>query len=861
MEFNISLHHSRNRLTNTAMKKILLILFLLFLILISLAGYTQLQSPVTIDGAPNYGSITPVDWDNDGDVDLLTEDGLSSTTGVTVTSEISVLLNDGSGTFTSVNLLSLSSPKDIAIGDFNNDGWQDIATMTINNAVPDASTENLEVYYGSSISSFNAPVAVYTQPAAIDDYIHFAINAIAAGDLNGDGRDDLAFVMANDLMNPIDISPNPAQAYALMSGVSGFGSEQWVGSINTENLMFGTLVYDLQIRDLNGSSLPEIIARVGENFGGDIQSFLNQGGGSFDSTPAYYFGGWDSYDIAEVDGDAGTEMVTTWGGTILTWSMDFLNAFDGLTGIPFSRDILWIDADLDGDKDVIGAAIADAGAAQMGDLVLFENLEGGNDWPQTSYTDLAGLNHVTLARADVDGDGDEDLFVLSSNQLVWIPIGASSSVVANDERSQAISIAVANSLIAPAITGNIQGATASVASLSTAITGEDVWYTFTAPTSGVSIRLTNAPFDLLVELQDASGNLVDAENVVSGVGNEFLHYGQLTAGENYYVAIRNYNGAIGSGNFDLRVIQLRESQCNYGPGPYSLCGMFKAVYTGAPQYLFHFVANSDNEEFTGTSLNGNSRIAFSQVPGMRWNETYTCMVDAIYRLANGAGQMETVPVNGSVSCPVIIAGHTVAELKVADRCPVVRMPFSTISLSAWVCGAVDFEWEFTQQSPSVGLPVAVFRNSSDRFFRIADIPNLQQNASYSVRIRPHFANGVVGLWGPARCLNVSGTGGMILEEEELYDWSEKMLIETEVQSMLYPNPSNDGSVFVYRENWVDQMVNIKVFDMQGRLVDSQQFIGQSAVHQLTMSLETGVYMVMVDVNGGQTSERLVVTQE
>jgi hypothetical protein len=244
------------------------------------------------------------------------------------------------------------------------------------------------------------------------------------------------------------------------------------------------------------------------------------------------------------------------------------------------------------------------------------------------------------------------------------------------------------------------------------------------------------------------------------------------------------------------------------------------VYTGAQQYIFNFTSTTTGLTYIGNSIYGNSRLNFSEVSGMRWNDTYSCRVDAMYTLSNGAGQNEVVVVMGNTSCPVIIAQHPLTELKLQDRCPTQRNVYSYISCNPWVCGAVDFDWEFTQTSPSVGLPVVVRRGTGDRYLQMSQLPGIMAPANYSVRVRPIFAGNVEGTWGPSQCLQIVGSAGMALNEEELFAIEDRMIDEQINEPVLavYPNPSTGNAIGIAAYNLVEGKVFAKIFDSMGREV-------------------------------------------
>ena len=113
--------------------------------------------------------------------------------------------------------------------------------------------------------------------------------------------------------------------------------------------------------------------------------------------------------------------------------------------------------------------------------------------------------------------------------------------------------------------------------------------------------------------------------------NEILNFGGLTPGNQYLVAIRNFNSIQGIGTFSLCISKLNQTTCDY-PGPnFSLCDWYKADYTGAQAYVFHFTPLDGGDEITVTKY-GTTVLPLTNVPGLQYEHDYQVTIDAVYQL-------------------------------------------------------------------------------------------------------------------------------------------------------------------------------------------------------------------------------------
>ncbi len=130
------------------------------------------QAQVSFFNPPTYagsGTVFVADFNGDGKSDILTSEGTMN-------------LGNGDGTFTLGASLSSSSVPVLAVADFNGDGKPDVLEQ---------GTGTLLVLLGNGDGTFQAPISTSSNAS---------LSVVAAADLNGDGKADVVGVFGTSLV-------------------------------------------------------------------------------------------------------------------------------------------------------------------------------------------------------------------------------------------------------------------------------------------------------------------------------------------------------------------------------------------------------------------------------------------------------------------------------------------------------------------------------------------------------------------------------------------------------------------------------------------------------------------------------------
>jgi VCBS repeat protein/PKD domain-containing protein/flagellar hook capping protein FlgD len=280
----------------------------------------------------------------------------------------------------------------LVVQDLNGDGRLDMATGTVNNT----ENGNVGVLFGLAGGGFG----METEYKAGGQVV-----SIAVGDLDGDGRPDIAAADANYSAGPsITIVPSRATVGFLASGYYP------VGSVHA----------GLAVSDLTGDGRPDAVM-TDPSTQPLVATLTGMSDGSLgDGTSFGPARSGRSIAVGDMNGDGRKDLV------VLTASPGTVALLPGLAGGGFgantdyatagtsTRDLVLADLNGDGFLDVIVSHTANTNVS------VFLGQPGGLLGPRTDYTGGSTTGSNDIAVGDLDGDGIPDLALLNGSVGLFI---------------------------------------------------------------------------------------------------------------------------------------------------------------------------------------------------------------------------------------------------------------------------------------------------------------------------------------------------------------------------------------------------------------------------------------------------------
>ena len=410
-------------------------------------------------------------------------------------------------------------------------------------------------------------------------------------------------------------------------------------------------------------------------------------------------------------------------------------------------------------------------------------------------------------------------------------------------------------------TGTLLACTPSPAMTGSWTSGPDVWYYFTANGPGVTIRCIPVANDVALELRTYSGDLLKTANAVAGVSDEYLNYGNLNIGQQYYIRVRNANASQVGGNFSLCLRRLTSSgNLNYTNTIIydSGCDIVYATNTtGSTSCTIQLTPISPAG---GPALFGEgSTVTLANFTGLngekvQYNTLYSATINLTYALPIGGGGTENLVISRVADNQLNVVSHMDINLSSLYECPTKVSLGALVRATPWLCDAVKYQWKFERMLNGVpylsnGNPVVIeaFGPNGLRDFYLLGSLGFAAGTEWRVQVRPIFANGVVGSYGTNyQCMIFRGTLAAmptVGEEEEIIQ--EKNLDALANDPVLYPNPSRTGE---FRIDWLNQddvETSLEIWDAQGRKVGTWQWTEINTHLVNGNHWESGVYQIKI----------------
>jgi hypothetical protein len=261
-------------------------------------------------------------------------------------------------------------------GDVNGDGYNDIIIGAYDAAGGGTDRGEVYIFYGGP-SIDNIADVTFT---GIEDNDFFGVSVAGAGDVNGDGFDD---VLVGAYITDGGGMENSGQAYIYYGGLSmdNVADVTFTGLNDMDQLG-----YSLSgAGDVNGDGFEDVI--VGAN--------RAEGGGSERGEAYLYFGGESMDNVADVTFSGGAD--DNWLGNSVSGARD-------VNGDGF-------------DDVIIGARRADVGGENRGQTYIYfggESMDNVADVTFTGQEDLGELGQSVSSAGDLNGDDYDDVIVGAS---------------------------------------------------------------------------------------------------------------------------------------------------------------------------------------------------------------------------------------------------------------------------------------------------------------------------------------------------------------------------------------------------------------------------------------------------------------
>jgi|JI10StandDraft_1071094.scaffolds.fasta_scaffold81618_1 hypothetical protein len=368
-------------------------------------------------------SIHPMDYDGDGDMDIIVSDGSVSESGYhrpsTYTAQnFGVCENQGNSVFVYHNLVSMSTQVFWAFGDINGDGWLDFSwaeAWSLND-----NEYQLNVRMSNSNFTYGTDQTIYSLPFSdTDNGFEFQFEQIGIGDINNDGANEVIAAL-----NGIPFDTNTyfeapwSNIYAFEYNSGLYTGPTWICETSAAAGPTGAPLLDIQVFDGTNDGLNDIVVQWFIGDGNNLTVIEAISSGIFATTPTHITDDL-SWDFADYNGNNESHFTS-----ILPYN-SFLNIDNSIYGSYLAPSmetsgIAVIDADEDNDGDIIIPTVD-------GHIYYFEHIDtwpaadgtyNANFFPQYQLINMSITADVgSMSRMDYDGDDDQDLIFIAEGTI------------------------------------------------------------------------------------------------------------------------------------------------------------------------------------------------------------------------------------------------------------------------------------------------------------------------------------------------------------------------------------------------------------------------------------------------------------
>lgn len=355
-------------------------------------GTFQPPVPLNQNVGNGYSAAASADFNGDGKLDLLllTPDFGSGAT-------MAVLLGNGDGTFQAAATYPVPIAPYLILGDFNGDGKPDIA---ISGGLSGSGQVSILINNGDG--TFKGPT---------NYSISGNVEALAAGDFNGDGKLDLVVPTGGS---------SAGISVLLGNGDGTFGNP----IVYTSNLL-SIYSTSIAVADFNGDGKLDVALTNSEGPTNAVGIALGNGNGTFQNPPLLYGAGLLPAGVValDVNGDGKPDLAVAGGDGVLSYFSltTLINRGDGTFASPATFPVLQfpysaVVGDFNGDGHV---DIATTSLTQTGGVSVL--LGKGDGTFQAHVDSPTGQSPTAIVAGDFNGDDKLDLVVADSTAPTSTP--------------------------------------------------------------------------------------------------------------------------------------------------------------------------------------------------------------------------------------------------------------------------------------------------------------------------------------------------------------------------------------------------------------------------------------------------------